>query len=49
MCTFNYIVQYANGDSKILIDSGKKIKKCATDFINELEEFEVQQEEQLAA
>ena len=49
ICTFNYIVQYANGDSKILIDLGKKIKKCATDFINELEEFEVQQEEQLAA
>ena len=49
MCTFNYIVQYANGDSKILIDLEKKKKKCATDFINELEEFEVQQEEQLAA
>ena len=49
MCSFNYITQYANGDPKILIDLGKKIKKCATDFIKELEEFEVQQEEQLAA
>lgn len=49
MCSFNYIAQYANGDPKILIDLGKKIKKCATDFIKELEEFEVQQEEQIAA
>ena len=49
MCSFNYITQYANGDPKVLIDLGKKIKKCATDFIKELEEFEVQQEEQLAA
>ena len=49
MCSFNYITQYADGDPKILIDLGKKIKKCATDFIKELEEFEVQQEEQLAA
>ena len=49
MCSFNYITQYADGDPKILIDLGKKIKKCATDFIKELEKFEVQQEEQLAA
>lgn len=48
MCTFNYIVQYANGDSKILIDLGKKIKKCASEFIKDIEEFEVQ-EEQLVA
>ncbi len=49
MCSFNYIVQYANGNPNILIDLGKKIKKCATDFINKLEEFEVQEEQQLAA
>ena len=42
-------MKYANGEPNILIELGKKIKKCATDFINELEEFEVQQEEQLAA
>ncbi len=49
MCSFNYITQYANGDTKILIDLGKKIKSCATDFIKKLEEFEVQEEQQIAA
>lgn len=48
MCSFNYITQYAEGNPKILIDLGKKIKKCASEFIKDIEEFEVQ-EEQLAA
>ncbi len=48
MCSFNYITQYAKGNPKILIDLGSKIKKCATEFIKEVEEFEIQ-EKQLVA
>ena len=29
--------------SEIIIDLGSKIKKCATDFIKELEEFEIKE------
>lgn len=48
MCSFNYITQYANGDSKVVIDLGTKIQKCANQFIDSIEEFEMQ-ELQLAA
>ncbi len=48
MCSFNYITQYAKGNPKILIDLGTKIKKCASEFIKDIEEFEFQ-EEKLAA
>ena len=48
MCSFNYITQYANGDPKVVIDLGTKIQKCANEFINNLEKFEMQ-ELQLAA
>ena len=48
MCSFNYITQYAKGNPNILIDLGAKIKKCASAFIKDIEEFEIQ-EEQLAA
>lgn len=48
MCSFNYITKYAKGDSKILIDLGTKIKKSASEFIKDIEEFELK-EEQLAA
>ena len=48
MCSFNYITQYAKGNPKILIDLGTKIKKCASEFIKDIEEFEVK-EEQLVA
>ena len=48
MCSFNYIVQYAIVNHKILFDLGTKIKKCASEFIKDIEEFEVQ-EEQLVA
>lgn len=48
MCSFNYITQYANGDSKVVIDLGAKIQKCANQFIDSIEEFEMQ-ELQLAA
>ncbi len=48
MCSFNYITKYAKGDSKVLIDLGTKIKKSASEFIKNIEEFEVN-EEQIAA
>ena len=49
MCSFNYITKYAKGEPNILIDLGTKIKKCASGFIKDIEEFEIQQEEQIAA
>lgn len=48
MCSFNYVVKYAKGNPKILIDLGTKIKTCASELIKDIEDFEVQ-EEQLAA
>ena len=48
MCSFNYITKYDNGNPNILIDLGTNIKKCASEFIKDIEEFEVQ-EEQLVA
>lgn len=43
MCSFNYITQYANGDPKMIIDLGTKIQKCANQFIDNLENFEMQE------
>ena len=37
MCSFSYIVQWADGDPKLVIDLGTKIRKCANQFIKELE------------
>lgn len=48
MCSFNYITKYAKGDPKILIDLDTKIKKSASEFIKDIEEFEVK-EDQIAA
>ena len=48
MCSFNYITKYAKGEPNILIDLGTKIKKCASEFIKDIEEFEIN-EEKLAA
>ena len=48
MCSFNYITKYANGNPNILIDLGTKIKKCASEFIKDIEEFEVQEERLVA-
>lgn len=45
MCSFNYITQYAKGNPSILIDLGTKIKRCASEFIKDIEEFEVQKEQ----
>lgn len=43
MCSFNYITQYANGDPKVVIDLGTKIQKCANEFIDSIEELEMQE------
>lgn len=43
MCSFNYITQYANGDPKVVIDLGTKIQKCANQFIDSIEQFEMQE------
>lgn len=37
MCSFNYIVRWADGDMKAILDLGAKVQKTAQDFINKLE------------
>ena len=41
LCSFNYITSWANGDPQLVIDLGSKIQKCANDFINNIEKFEM--------
>lgn len=48
LCSFNYILKWAKGETKTVIELGSKIKKCADEFINKLENFEMQ-EIQIAA
>ena len=49
-CSFSYILGWAHGDIKVVIDLGNKIKKCADEFITELENFySLIQEERMAA
>lgn len=43
LCSFNYITKWAKGDPKIVIDLGAKIQKCANQFIEKIENFEVQE------
>lgn len=43
LCSFNYITKWANGDSKVVLDLGSKIQKCANQFIKNIEEFEMQE------
>ena len=45
MCSFKYITDYANGDPKTVIELGTKIQKCANEFIEEIENFEIQEQE----
>lgn len=44
MCSFNYITDWANGDPKTVIELGTKIQKCANEFIEEIENFEIQEQ-----
>lgn len=47
-CSFNYIIKWAKGETKTVLELGGKIQKCANEFIEKLENFEMQ-ELQLAA
>ncbi len=40
-CSFNYIAKWAKGDSKLVLELGSKIQKCANQFIKEIEKFEI--------
>ena len=45
LCSFNYIIKWAKGEPKTVIDLGTKIQKCANEFIDSLEKFEIQEQE----
>ena len=45
LCSFNYITRYSKGDADIIVELGPKIKKCANDFIKQIEDFEVQEKQ----
>ena len=47
-CSFNYILKWAKGEPKTVLELGSKIQTCANSFIEKLEKFEMQ-ELQLAA
>lgn len=44
-CSFNYIIKWANGEPKVVIELGNKIQKCANQFIDKIEKFEMQEQE----
>ena len=39
MCSFEYITSWTEGDTKILLELGDKIQKCANSFIKNLEDY----------
>ncbi len=39
MCSFEYITSWAEGDTKLLLELGDKIQKCANNFIKNLENY----------
>ena len=43
LCSFNYIIKWAKGDPKTVLELGSKIQTCANSFIEKLEKFEVQE------
>ena len=43
LCSFNYIIKWAKGEPKTVIELGSKIQKCANQFINRIEKFEMQE------
>lgn len=47
-CSFNYIIKWAHGDTKTVLDLGSKIQECANKFIKDLENFEIQDLELVA-
>lgn len=47
-CSFNYIIKWAHGDTKTVLDLGSKIQECANKFIENFENFEIQDLELVA-
>lgn len=43
LCSFNYIIKWAKGNPKVVIDLGNKIQKCANEFIEKIENFKTQE------
>lgn len=43
LCSFNYIAKWAKGDPKLVVELGTKIQKCANQFIDSIEKFEMQE------
>ncbi len=41
-CSFNYILKWAKGEPKTVIELGNKIQKCANKFIENIENYELQ-------
>lgn len=41
-CSFNYIIKWANGETKKVIELGNKIQDTASDFIKNLEDFNIE-------
>lgn len=39
-CSFNYIIKWAKGETKTVLELGGKIQKCANEFIEKLEMLE---------
>ena len=49
-CSFRYILGWANGETKTVLELGSKIQDSANDFIKKLEDFNMQEQElELAA
>lgn len=42
-CSFNYIIKWAKGDPKKVLELGSKIQTCANSFIERLEKFEMRE------
>ena len=42
-CSFNYIIKWAKGDTKTVLELGSKIQTCANSFIEKLEKYEMQE------
>lgn len=43
ICSFTYILKWAKGEPKKVIELGTKIQKCANEFIDKIEKFEMQE------
>lgn len=48
LCSFNYIIKWAKGDPKVVLELGSKIQKCANQFIDKIEKYEIQEIELVA-